>query len=417
MKNVVLVTFDSLRADHCGFMGYDRDTTPTLDQMAASGTMFANAVAPGPSTPESMPAVLTGTYPADHGAHESTVLARRQHRIGHHMKTRQTLAERFSTHGYTTAAFSPNPYTSTYFGYDNGFDHFEDFMQGSRARLYQGLLDGVLDGTALSSVLPFRVLLNWAQREEVFKPWESFYDEIVQWTNQAPEPYFLWVLLMDTHDPYFTPNSHRTQSGWAMYHANWRLWRQGHEPPFDETTEDRLITAYDDTIRYADDFLKRLTDDLNGDDPLIAVQGDHGEAFGEHGTYGHHPRLYEENVHVPFVITGTENRRLESAISLDRTPNILTSLAIKDEFPPLPEEPARCRTLAGDRLALRGQSWKYYRQPNNDEIYALSNGREEPVEAVELQNVCRRLISRWEEMQSEERRILTASKRFAETES
>ncbi|WP_251328871.1 sulfatase [Haloplanus pelagicus] len=408
MRNVVLVTFDSLRADHCGFMGYDRDTTPTLDAMAAEGLNFEHAISPGPSTPESMPVIMTGEFPVGSDDSGSSLLATRRAKIRRHMKTRETLAERFGRAGYATAAFSPNPYTSRYFGFDRGFDRFEDFMGGSREELYQRMLDGALAGLPLGSVLPVRILLNWIQREEVFKPWEDFYDAIRAWTEQAPEPYFLWILLMDTHDPYLVPDDYRTQSWRAMYHANYRLWRQGHEPPFSETTHERLVRAYDDSIAYADAFLDRLRTDLADDDPLIAVHGDHGEAFGEHGTYGHHQRLFEENVHVPFVVEGAADRNVTAPVTLQRTPELLESLAIDGELPAFDDRNVPARTLDVDRSAVRARTYKYLRDGDEVRLYDLVTDPGEESPSRDLDPVARAPVTAREEHVAERRRIRDA---------
>lgn len=411
MRNTVLVTMDSLRADHCSYWGYDRETTPTLDRMAEEGVAFTNAVSPGPSTPESMPVSFTGEYPIrPERADDKSLLASRRETIRRHMQAHETLAERFSRAGYATAGFSPNPYTSRYFGFDEGFDYYEDFMGGSRERLYQGLLEGVLGGVSKASVLPIRLLLNWAQREEVFKSWETFYDAILEWTEGAEKPYFLWILLMDTHDPYLVPRKYRTQSRWAMYHANYRLWRQRHDPPFSPSTHERLVTAYDDAIRYADELLARLHRDLP-DDPLIAIHGDHGEAFGEHGTYGHYARLYEENIHVPFAVSGGPTDTIEEPLSLRAMPGLLWTLAV-EETVPRPEAPAMVRTLDASRVAMRGRQWKYIKNNGReDELYLLSD---DPIETEQLderldRDVVSRVVRNWNEKNHEPERIVRAA--------
>jgi len=416
VRNLILVTADSLRADHCSYWGYDRETTPTLDRMAERGLVYTNAISPGPSTPESMPVSFTGTHPIrrDRGDDES-LLAVRRATIRRHMRTRETLAERFSRLGYATAGFSPNPYTSRYFGFDAGFDRYEDFMGGSRDRLYRGMLDGVLEDTALGAVLPVRLLLNWVQREEAFKPWTAFYDDLLAWLRDAPEPYFLWVLLMDTHDPYLVPAEYRAQSRRAMYHANYRLWRQGHQPPFSDRTHRRLVRAYDDSIRYADEFLRRTAEDAPGD-PLIAVHGDHGEAFGEHGTYGHHARLYEENIHVPFVVSGGPTARVERPVSLGRLPDLLEDLAVEESVQRSPSRPAVSRTLDGERIALRDRRWKYIGDDNGSgELYVLGGADRAPGpegEPIKDDAAIRagRRSARWHiETQREYQRIETAA--------
>jgi arylsulfatase A-like enzyme len=413
-RSVVLVTFDSMRFDHCGFAGYERDTTPTLDRMANDGLCFENAIAPGPSTPEAMPIIFTGSHPRSLDAGNDDDFLARQRTLREHMAARETLAERFSRAGYATAGFSPNPYTSQYFGFDAGFDHYEDFIGGSRERLYDGMLDGVLEELDLQGLFPARVLLNWLQREEVFKPWEAFYDAVQGWVQDTERPYFLWVLLMDTHDPYLVPDEYRTQSRRATYHANWRLWRQGHEPPFSEKTHDRLVRAYDDTIRYSDAFLERLLGDLPGD-PLVAVHGDHGEAFGEHGTYGHQQRLYEENIHVPLVVHGGPDRTIKAPFSLSEIPRLLVELTASRDVSIDPES-AWARTLGGDRSAIRGQDWKYLRGPDGDAVYDLTadSGEQEPLADSALSQVSGSLADRWEQSDREKHRLGAAAKQVVD---
>jgi len=323
--NIVLVTVDSLRADHCRCYGYEKDTTPNLDSMAEGGLMFEHAIAPGPATPESMPVMFTGEWPVDRADDGESELTARRERIKAHMDARQTLPERLQEMGYTTAAFTPNPFTSRHFGFDQGFDRFEDFMdESNRGQLYQRVFNGFLEESGLSSMA--RVFMNFWQREEVFKPWESYYDDAVGWANDAEEPYFLWVFLMDAHNPYLSSSEYRSQSRLSEFRANFEFWRQSHETPFSDGLREKLVTAYDDSIRYSDAFLGQLRAALP-DDTVLAVHGDHGEAFGEHGTYGHEPYLYDENVHVPFVIDGADEGTVPETVSLRSLPEILAAVA------------------------------------------------------------------------------------------
>jgi len=365
--NIILVTIDSLRADHCGFHGYDGETTPTLDKLANSGTVFETAIAPGPSTPESMPAIFTGYDPVERATeNDNSTLQSRRERIRTHMLAHDTLAEKLSRRGYETAAFTPNPFTSRQFGFDQGFDHFQDFMdESNRSELYQRVFRGFLDGSTPASMA--RVLLNFWQREEVFKPWASYYDEIRQWVEQASEPYFLWVFLMDAHNPYMSDSETRSQAFHEEFRANIEFWRQSHETPFSEPTHDRLVTAYDDAIRYADQFLKRVATDFAADEPIIAVTGDHGEAFGEHGTYGHEPYLYAENMHVPLVLDGLNAATISEPVSLRRLPTLLARLADGDELvvsndTGLSEPVATATTRDGDRIMTTDGTVQYLRR-------------------------------------------------------
>ncbi|WP_254538274.1 sulfatase [Halomarina litorea] len=388
--DIVLVSVDSLRADHCGFNGYHRNTTPNLDDLAGTGLVFENAVAPGPSTPESMPTVFTGHYPTKPEVlRPSGVpdLTARRERIRSHMGARDTLAERLSRAGYETAAFTPNPFTSRQFGFDAGFDHFRDFMDADGSALYDRLFEGFLAGSSASSMA--RILRNVWRREEVFKPWETYADEAVAWARDAEGPYFLWVFLMDAHNPYMAGADHRTQSRLATFHANYRFWRESHETPFSPGVHDRLVRAYDDSVRYADAFLAHLLAELTGRegraDPTVVVHADHGEAFGEHGTYGHEPYLYEENVRVPLVVADGSGRRVDDPVSLRRLPDLLAALAASEGTDALvesmrdPSGPvgplAVSDTRQGDRTMVRARDVKYVREGDGAEAcYTLADG-------------------------------------------
>jgi arylsulfatase len=352
--NIVLVTVDSLRADYCGYVDGEIAATPTLDRLADDGLAFETAIAPGPSTPESMPAVFTGKYPV--GDADGSDLAVWKDLIGRHMRIRDPLPARLSRLGYETAAFTPNPFTSRFFGFDRGFDHFQDFLGASRTSVYNRLFEGFLRGGSTSSLA--RVLVNFWQREEVFKPWEGYYDEIIEWAAGATEPYFLWVFLMDAHNPYIAGDDHRSQSRWDQFRANYRFWRESHETAFSSTIHDRLVTAYEDAVRYADSFLEQLRTDLGADDPVIVVHGDHGEAFGEHGTYGHESYLYPENVHVPLVVGNGPSGAIALPYSLRRLPTLVTGIAtgtnaVSDSWY------AVSKSNQGNRLSVRIPDWMY----------------------------------------------------------
>jgi arylsulfatase len=214
---------------------------------------------------------------------------------------------------------------------------------------------------------------------------------------------------MDTHDPYLVPGDYRTQSRRAMYHANYRLWRQGHEPPFSEKTHDRLVRAYDDSIEYADAFLGRLQGDLAGDEPLIAVHGDHGEAFGEHGTYGHHQQLYEENVHVPFVIDGWDDVTVDSPFGLRRMPELLTTMGVEERLPDFDAATVPAQTLDEDRVAIRGRGWKYLRYETETALYDLEDGENTESTDDDLREMGQRLTGRFDEHLDEQERIVSAA--------
>lgn len=358
-------------------MGYDGETTPMLDILAEDGLVFKNAIAPGTKTPDSLPAMHTGRYPIATGPISNMVDARAL--IQKHMNTRFTLAECLSQQGYSTAAFTPNPWTSRYFGFDKGFDRFVDFFDEDKGSL---IFKQILEGKGSNWKNAARVILSYIQRENTFKPWGSFYSDVIRWIEGQEQPYFLWVFLMDPHFPYLPDGTTSTQTRWANLHSNLQLYLQDQSSEYSEKTHKRLLRGYDDAIRYTDKFFQRLTSDL-GSATEIIVTADHGEGFGEHGTYGHHNQLFEENVHVPLIIHGNElEGSINEPVVLTQLPEIITKIAEQDnssimnigkEFVSINQN----KHLAG----LRGESWKYIHNKDNNSnlFFNLENDPEEQV--------------------------------------
>lgn len=322
MRNIVLVTFDSLRADHCGHFGYTRDTTPTLDEMASNGISFANAIAPASRTNPSMAGAFTGEPMVVRDRVDDPKHARK------HLQRNQTIAERLSDEGYTTGAFCPNAYASRYYGFDEGFDHYEDFLFEND--LYQSLFSNHLSDSALFSTI--RNVRNLLRRQEAFKTWDTYIDDIEQWVETQREPFFLWVFSLDTHFPYLTPRSSRRWSNiFEMYYYNWRCNQLIDEFDIDISEKERrkITNIYDDSIRFGDAFIAELRERLSEYDPVFIVHGDHGEAVGERGIYGHfYPSLYEENIHVPLVVSPqAESGPVKRPVSLLDLPEIICRAA------------------------------------------------------------------------------------------
>ncbi|WP_256465440.1 sulfatase [Halorientalis marina] len=332
-RNIVAVTYDSLRADHCGYMGYERDTTPHLDQLADEGVGFTNAISPASRTNPSMAGIFTGEPMVARGQVANPEHARR------HLSRYGTLAESLSQRGYQTGAFNPNAYASRHYGFDRGFDYFEDFLFSTDR--YQDVFQKHLsDSTLYTLVRNFR---NYLRREEAFKTWDRYIDQIEDWVHQQSEPFFLWVFSLDTHFPHLTPRKYRKWSSlFDQYYYNWRCNQliDDMDPNLSEKEVQKIINIYDDSIRFGDVLLYELQERLADFDPVYIVFGDHGEAFGERDIYGHfYPSLYEENIHVPLVVsepvTGIQDP--SQPLSLTHIPTILEQFSGGDAVPELGE--------------------------------------------------------------------------------
>lgn len=159
MENIILVTADSLRADHCGWQS-DADLTPNLDDLAADSLVFESAISPGPRTLSSIPVSHTGThFPADHI--DTSKYDDRIARIKSHIGRFQTISEDLREKGWTTICFTANPWTSEEPEFDSGFDVFSEV-----GRTSSGRIEGFFDETPLQR--PGRLLDQWVNNDTWF---------------------------------------------------------------------------------------------------------------------------------------------------------------------------------------------------------------------------------------------------------
>lgn len=329
-NNIILVTYDSVRADHCGYSGYRRDTTPNLDEMAGEGIDFQRAVSPASRTNPSMSGIMTGEPLLNRDMVSDPEISR------DHLRRYTTIAEELSQRGYATAGFCPNAYASRHFGFDRGFDYFEDFLFNSDS--YQKLFEKHLSDSGLFTSL--RNVRNLLRREEAFRTWDTYVDDIIEWANSQENPFFIWIFALDTHYPYITPRSDRMWSNtWKTYYYNYRCNSliNVFDVELSEKEKEGIIDIYDDALRYGDKLLGELTERLSQHNPTYIVHSDHGEAFGEHGFYGHfYPSLYKECTHVPFIIwkDNIKSKTITKPFSLLETPKIIEQAAEEnlDEF-------------------------------------------------------------------------------------
>jgi len=400
-NDVILVTVDSLRADRCGFMGYDGGTTPTLDRMAEDGLVFENAYAPAGATSGSASTFLTGSYPIEVPDAEN-----RTEDIRHHLSARQTIPELFDEMGYETAVFTANPWMSRYFMDPDVADHFEDFMDSDMSR---HVLESSRESN--SAVLSTAVrLMNWWQGQDMFMSWSAFYDDLKAWLDQAESPYFAWIFLVDAHMPFLPRSEFRTQSRLLTYPANAWLYAQ-RSVPFESKLQDVLLEAYDNTIRDTDAFLERLDGDT--DDPLLVVHADHGEEFGEHGNYGH-GTLNDETLHVPLVVANGPNDTVTEPFQLRDMGSLLTTLAAGGDYRSVTSPVTYSRTF--NSRALHGQSWKFVRSGDDEELVRYDPG-EPALTDGELHSVASGLVDDWERADEERKQVQSAAAEVATLES
>ena len=274
--NVVVITIDTLRADHLGCYGYKQIRTPHIDTLAAQSARFTRAYTPVPVTLPAHTAIFTGTYPTLSGMHDFS---------GNKLSPKQaTLATVLKQQGYATGAVVGSAVLDSRFGLNQGFDFYYDHFDFNR--------------------------LQETNLEEMERPGNLVADVALDWLGKHDRgKFFLWMHLYDPHYPYRPP------------------------APYSEEYKDR---PYDGEIAFADAQVGRLISFLKAKglygNTLIVLSGDHGESLGEHGEKTHGFFIYNATLHVPVIIhlPGATTAKVvpELASLTDLMPTVLQVLQI-----------------------------------------------------------------------------------------
>ncbi|MGO8787669.1 MAG: sulfatase-like hydrolase/transferase [Terriglobia bacterium] len=282
--DVVLITIDTVRADHVGCYGYAQGHTPYLDSLAHDGILFWTVVTSVPLTFPSHCSILTGAYPPEHGVRDN---------LGYTMgDSPPTLATLLKQHGYSTAAFVGAAVLDARHGLNRGFDTYSSPFQRKMGR----------DNPMVLNLQDLR------------RPAEDVVADALHWMEAQPthsaRPFFVWIHLYDPHTPYNPP------------------------PRFRALVSKR----YDGEIAYADyamgKFLGYLKQHELYDSSLIVAASDHGESFGEHGEYTHGYFVYDTTLLVPLIIkpprnSGITPRRISPPVrTIDIAPTVLQFLGM-----------------------------------------------------------------------------------------
>jgi len=327
MENVLLVTIDSLRADHVGYHGYERDVTPNIDEYARRGSRFLNAYSHVGGTRFSFPGILSGVTPMMYGGHER-------------ISEEQTLiSEVFDEAGYRTGGFHSNLYVSGQFGYDRGWDDFFDSAPDeSSVSRFRKWAKTNLDGVVLDVLRKGYNVLESSQGMNVGSyhvPADEITDQAIEFVEQAPdEPTFLWVHYMDVHHPFLPPEQYQREflDEPVSDSDSIQLRRKFIEEP-ESVTDGELqtfIDLYDAEITFNDAEIGRLlgaVDEAWDEEYLLALTADHGDHFLEHGSFGG-ARLLDVKNHVPLFVTGwDDDRSYDDLVGLVDLPTTLIDAA------------------------------------------------------------------------------------------
>jgi arylsulfatase A-like enzyme len=351
-KSLLVITIDTTRADHLGAYGYTAARTPTIDLLAAEGTLYERAYSVTAETLPSHSSIFSGLYPPSHAV-----------RLNLSFKLSDevtTLAEVLQGSGYFTAAITAASVLEGRFGLDQGFDIYE--------------------GPEIDERRPGRLTEFSA---------EVVTTKVLGLANEhRDERFFLWAHYYDPHSP-FEP-------------------RYPFEAP--EGAQPESVELYDLEIAYTDYWIGRLLEGLEAhvglDDTLVVFTADHGESLGDHGESYHTLFIYDSTVHVPLILSGPGiprgQRVTEVVSSVDLFATVLALLGVEAPasnsrllpgLPVSPESAAADRVAYSDSMtpplrygwhsleAVRTGDWLYIRAPDQ-ELYRF-DGRD-PGQAVNL---------------------------------
>jgi arylsulfatase A-like enzyme/Tfp pilus assembly protein PilF len=253
--NVLLITLDTVRADHLGSYGHPRARTRHLDRLAAEGVRFEWAFSPAPITLPAHASILTGLYPFEHGVRNNGNFY-----LG---DTFDTLATVLAGQGYRTAAFVSAFVLDRRYGLGRGFQLYDDRMQGGQPQVLSLEAERRGDHTA-------EAMVRWL---------EGYAAETGGASAPGRPPFFVWLHLYDPHEPYRPPQPFRDAFSDAPY--------------------DGEIAFDDSVVAYVRDRLGQL-----GllDRTVIAIIGDHGESLGDHGEETHTMFVYDSAIRVPLIL-------------------------------------------------------------------------------------------------------------------
>ena len=297
-EGIVLIVVDTLRADHMGLYGYERATTPRLDALAATGSVFEHAFSASAWTLPGMASILTGQYPSVHGAGSGEIRGMRDGVT--------TLAERLSEAGFATGAVVNVAYMEPAFGMTGGFDSYD-----------------------IVNAMPVEM-----------RTADESVDRALEWLDgcDSTRPFFLLLHLFDVHHQYNAPPPARgTFTGaFADRYGEAMATAASREAAEQASDGEFLLAAYDEEILWVDMQLERLFGELHErglrDTTLVALTSDHGEGFGEHNRRGHGNNLHNEVMRVPLVFwgPGVPARRFEEpASTVDIVPTLLDLIGLE----------------------------------------------------------------------------------------
>ena len=369
--NVILISIDTTRSDHCSACGYQRDTTPNLRLLAKQGTSFTTAYSPSAATGPSHATMLTALYPMEHRVLKNGLKLSQEYK---------SIAKLLTEHNYQTAAVVSSFVLNSKFGYAQGFSSFDDNIEVSASSIQKKAWKG------------HKLESGFDQRADYTTP------KVINWLKEQrnpTQPFFLFIHYWDPHWPYNPPEPFASQ--FAHRNSPHYLYR--------------TIAQYDGEIAFTDYEISKLFTVLKRmkleKDTLLVITSDHGEGLMQHNHLAHGIHLYEEAVRVPLLFRWPnhipQGRTITAPVGLiSLAPTILNLIginlgdgpfqryslaaAIRGQTPLDPTQPVylyrshyegtqvRQFWIEGEKFGVRIGKWKYIegKEENTKELFDLT---------------------------------------------
>lgn len=319
--NIITIVLDSVRYDR--IFGGNSVQTPNIDKLANNSIRFNQAFSPGSWTVPAHGSLFTGELPSRHGSYAGA------ERLD--VEANSTLAAKLSKEGYQTVGFSTNPWVSTEFDYDKGFDDFTDFqpnipfpeagradtieLSHSKIEYWREVLGWLRDGPFIK-----RLVNGISMKLQGYHPTasaEEVNEEINRWLQErsSSEDFFAFINYMDAHEPYRIRPEYATSDQILKLEDTNIPWNhKSLVSPLSAEGEELIPLLYDSSIRYLDEQIGELLQSLQQhgyyEDSYIVLLSDHGQSLGENDYWGHGTFLSHDLLHVPMVIkTPSENQQ------------------------------------------------------------------------------------------------------------
>lgn len=293
--NVILISIDTLRQDHLGIYGYDKNTTPNIDEFAKKAIVFENAYTTAPWTLPAHASLFTSEYPEK---------LKVQNHTDYLSDNEVTIAEIFRKNGYATYGISPGGmFLDTSYGLTRGFDEFVKIGSGK----------------------PF-----WSDAKATFDLGSDYIKE------NTGKKFFLFLHTFQVHGPFGDSNP---ANGIIDTDKKGEFAKTQKSKQDSNLFNSQAIEKYDEDIKFTDEKIKKVFSQIDeskiNKNTIVIVMSDHGEEFGEHGLVGFHSHsLFEELARIPLIIyiPNTTGRKIPESVSLlDIAPTLLGLTGIKSE--------------------------------------------------------------------------------------